>query len=162
MAEKVMFQNGVGKMNKCYSIVEKGILLLLCMIYVFILGINLFCQNIEYSCKKQFLLSNIVLVIIVIGIVILVSFMRVWKKLKEQVFVNYDKIVRIGSILLFVLQLFICYHIFFATGWDSESVTYNTELVSQGNTTDLWNWYYSYYPNNTLITFVYSVIFNIA
>lgn len=62
------------------------------------------------------------------------------------------------TLFLFAFQVTYCYCAWFPTGWDSNAVTHNAALMAQGKYDALSHGYFSRYPNNILLTWLYSLI----
>lgn len=147
-------------MKKIAGVLEKSILALFLLIYISTFLINIIFQKVDFYRKKTFILP-------VIGFAVLVILtgmagMYLYQKKKDKIekyLNNSDRIVFLASIVLLVIQWFICLHIYFMTGWDSGIITANADYVAKGQTSELWNWYYSRCPNNSLLTGIYAVIF---
>ena len=93
-------------------------------LYALIVGIIflliLFGQWCSYRMKKGFLVPNIVILVgfILVGLVIYCWRYKENRKQKEARTWNYDLVVKISLIVLFVIQIFIAYNIVFEPGWD--------------------------------------------
>lgn len=66
----------------------------------------------------------------------------------------------IVSVLLFFIQIIIVWNVIFRTSWDPGAVWYGAHYVSQGNIAGIEEmaYYFSIYPNNLLLVFIYSVL----
>lgn len=145
-------------MKKIADFCEKAILYMYAEIYLLIFFLLIFGQWMNYYRKREFVISNIV---IVVG-TFLVFAGIVWikrKKLLKGKQRNWQRLVKIASVILFLIQIFICINIFFMAGFDSKIITANADHIANGRTTELNNWYYSRWPNNTLLTAIYAGIF---
>lgn len=150
-------------MKKIAGMLEKGIFGIFAVLYVGILLIDLVFQYVDFYRRKEFVIWNIGM----IGILVLGILGFYWFYQKKREFLlhktrNWNRLILIFSVVLFLLQVFICYHIYFMTGWDSGIITANADYVANGQTSELWNWYYSRCPNNSLLTGVYALIFWMA
>lgn len=153
----------VSIVKKLAEVLEKGIFGIFALVYVGILLIDLIFQYVDFYRRKEFRIWNIG--IIVIWMVGIAGFYWLYRKKRAGLFRkdrNWDRLIFIFSFLLFLIQVFICYHIYFMTGWDSGIITANADYVANGQTSELWNWYYSRCPNNSLLTAVYAAIFWVA
>ena len=147
-------------MKKVADFFEKCILVIFILIYASVLLIDILFQNVDYYRKRDFILP-------IVGFALLAALFAIggawiYRRNKEQILKKLeksDKSILIASILLFFLQCFICLHIYFMTGWDSGIITANADYVANGQTSELWNWYYSRCPNNSLLTAIYASIF---
>lgn len=103
-------------------------------LYALIVGIIflliLFGQWCSYRMKKGFLVPNIVILVgfILVGLVIYCWRYKENRKQKEARTWNYDLVVKISLIVLFVIQIFIAYNIVFEPGWDAGGI-YNSAKI---------------------------------
>lgn len=138
--------------------VVKGLTFLISLILVGlwsgIIILNFFFSYTNYSCKKTFILPNILLLIggllfMSLMIVLISKFSSSWKLL------SINKL----SIALFLIQAYGFYNIQFHTNqWDQAMIYWNADLISKGQTDGLANFYFSSFPNNQLIVFIQSLI----
>ncbi len=124
-----------------------------------------FQHQVDYLCKKEFILSNPIILLLIIFVTFLCMFIF---KNKAQYTAVYDpnarfpkSAVRWASFFLFLIQLYICYNIFFETLWDSGQIVDNARMISNSQYENLANNYFSMYPNNVFIVWLYSIIFKI-
>ncbi|WP_160675966.1 glycosyltransferase family 39 protein [Clostridium sp. C8-1-8] len=118
----------------------------------------------NYICKKDFLYSNITLTII--DVLVAIIFYLLIKKIKDKSrFVSkYTfRFILVGSIILFLAQVYISYNIFFITGWDAgEYVIPTARLIAHGQSLDNMNGYYSMFPNNITLVWIFSNILKLS
>ncbi|MGB4590311.1 MAG: hypothetical protein WBI17_13930 [Clostridiaceae bacterium] len=117
---------------------------------------------INYATKKTFLFSNMTLLLLDLLAFFLI--LLAWKKLKprfsERLDHHADKVILIASIILLCLQLYISYHTYFATGWDVGSyVIPAAKLIASGSSLESVNSYFSIYPNNITLVWIFSELF---
>lgn len=147
-------------MKSAIEWIEKGIIIFGILIYGYIMVLNVFMENvIQYSQKSKCLIPNILL--IGIGILFIYISSLIAKKYKDKInriMERGDKMVKILSVILFVVELIISYEILFAAGWDAGEVSWQAGLVAAGES-KLDNSYFSQYTNNLLITFLYSLAY---
>ena len=136
---------------------EKSIIIFGILFYGWVLVLNLFMENtIHYYRKSQCLVPNCLLVgigIFLIGVSIFLA-----KKYPDKINADIykpDELSKVLSVVLFLIQIIISYEIAFASGWDAGEVSWQAGLVAAGES-KLDNSYFSHYPNNVLITFLYS------
>ena len=55
-------------------------------------------------------------------------------------------------------RIYCCYNFYFETGWDVHVIIKNAQLVAEGITEDLSNSYFSSYPNNVFLMWLFSTI----
>ena len=60
---------------------------------------------------------------------------------------------------LFVIQIILFYNIYFLSGWDTLYLTNAAKLITSPDYTGMTSSYLSMYPNNLLLTWLYSVLF---
>ncbi len=150
-------------MKKIVRFIEKMIIVCFILMYVSVLLNNVVFQHLDYYFKREFAFPNIILVLV--AILFYCGTCKWYTKNKhkvETVIDNSDKIVRIGTILLFLFLLFFSANIYFMTGWDSGMLTRNADYVATGQVSEYTNWYYSRCPNNSLLTAIYTIVFWIA
>lgn len=127
------------------------ILIVLCFVDTFV----------KYQTRVENKLLNIVILAIGILLVFLIKQLFIKKNVKI-IFSNqqYKRILLFGTIVLLSLQIFLIYQIYFYAGWDCRIVTIASDAIAKNNlvgTTKLYmDNYYSMYPNNLAITFVFS------
>ena len=120
----------------------------------------LIVQNfVEQFTKRDFSLSNPILFLsglCAIALIALVGILcnRYLKKYTER-WIN-RKSIALCCVLLFVIQTYIAYNIYFFTDWDCAIVTQNAANIANGLPID--SNYYSLYPNNLFITYFYALI----
>jgi hypothetical protein len=117
-----------------------------------------------YKCKKTFEYSNITLIII--DIISLLVFCIFWKTAGRRLLKIIDqyggRFILGGSIILFFGQMYVCYNIYFLTGWDAGSYVIPTaKMIAFGLPLDDVNAYFSTYPNNITLVWIFSVILKI-
>lgn len=149
-------------MKHILNFTYKSIFLLGILCYGWILTIDLFFSHTKYVCQNKHALSNIILLII--GLLLITIIAILIKRLPDQIKTLAEKwnqhIKRI-SILLLIVELIISYCIMFASGWDAGIVLGQADLIASGSTKLNHN-YYSWYPNNLLITFLYSLAYRLT
>ncbi len=137
------------------SLALKGLLL---FAFVFIYGILLLGDTIAYV---HFLIPNCVIFLVILFLFLLVSKFKIKEGHLETVLERHENAcLLVSSILVLVVQFFITYSIIFRTSWDVEAVWYGAHWVALGDATGLQEMseYYSIYPNNLLLVFIFSRI----
>ncbi|MCI8409754.1 MAG: hypothetical protein HFJ09_10895 [Lachnospiraceae bacterium] len=148
-------------MKKIAEWMKKSIFGIGIVFYSWILVLNLFLENITYFCKNKYVIANKLLM--VFGIFLINIFIFLFKKYKRAIrkfLERGDELVPIFSVLLFLVELIISYEILFVSGWDAGEVSWQASLVAAGEKA-LDNSYFSHYPNNLLITFLYSLAYRL-
>ena len=115
-------------------------------------------EKIDYFTKKHFLFSNpilfLCLCIALLGFFILAG--KNVKKISEIVDNKADTFVIIFSLLLFFFLIYICYNIYFHAGWDPQFLFITARSLASGNPIDQSVIsYFSLYPNNTTLLWVF-------
>lgn len=119
---------------------------------------------IDYITKKTFLFSNTTLLlfgVLAFGIIVLV-----WRRIHPQAskfMKRYaTRYILISSMILFCIQIFISYHIHFATGWDvGNAVIPAAKMIASGNSLKDINPYFSIYPNNIALVWIFAELIKI-
>lgn len=122
----------------------------------------LFLGGLDYFCKRGFPYHNGVYLIIgllLTGMLIFVIHFLT----KKDWFTRYaGRIIAAGSLLMGVTVLILSYHYYFRTGWDSSVLVRTANNIAGNDTAPLDNWYYSIYPNNVLLTYLFSLIIRLC
>lgn len=155
--------------KKIYPVFYCFISILFGIMMVGILLINLFIsKKREFPCKKQFLLSNIELLII--GIIVLSLSIFLYNKfIKKYV----EKLTRkqcnillfVYFVITFVMQIYLIQKIFFLSGWDVGQLRVATDQIIKGlklNRGNSYNYYFQEYPNNLFLLFIFVLISNVS
>lgn len=74
--------------------------------------------------------------------------------------ITFHLSIKLASVLLFLLQVYVCYNIYFRTGWDVNVVISNAEIVASGGV-NVDNDYFSRYPNNLMLVAIFSLCFKL-
>ena len=149
-------------MHRITRFFEKSIFGLGVVIFGWIFLLNLFLGGIKYDCKNKCAIPNGLLLVIGFALIGLVIFLGKKYEMKiHKIVEKEERLIRILSVVLLIVEFSISLAISFATGWDAREVSWQADLVSQGDV-NLDNEYFSHYPNNLLITFFYSLVFRFA
>ncbi len=152
-------------MNKLYYIFEKCIFIIAAVLFVWIVFLLVLCENfVEYACKREVIVNNFVIIIAFLAVLSAYYYLRLKiKRNFEFSSLDYNKVVNICTGLFFLVQIYVCYNIFFVTGWDSGAfiVPAAGTLLGNGDTSGLNDAYFSVYPNNLLIVNIYCLILKI-
>lgn len=120
-----------------------------------------FHSSINFTCKRNFDMSNIQIALIYICFVLIfVNIYAISQRKKYKLKVNIgDKQMVILTCLLFVCQVYYSVNIYFKTGWDVNVVWESAQLLaSTGSIVDWYSGYLLQYPNNTLLTVFFAAI----
>lgn len=139
--------------------------------WIFLLVI-FFADGMEYACKRVLNMNNKELLLIafaILGIICLCIYL-LNKFVKERLTniklvgqIRYNHVVNVLSAVLLLLQIFICYNIFFETGWDPGYyiIPAARTLLAEGNVNSMKTGYFNMFPNNLLLVNIYYVILKI-
>ena len=148
--------------------VNKVINATFCVVISLIFFIILFFQWTEYSCKNQYILSNMQILGLLIALFVVCSFIyyaHIKRKgcVQHNKTVDYDKMAFFFAILLFLGQVYVFYNIFFLTGWDAGVLRDSASQLALGNNGTILSaeHYYSTYPNNLFLTYMSALILKI-
>ena len=119
--------------------------------------ILLFFSGIEYGGKRVYA-PNVLLMLAGIALVLSFSF---WKPaipfLARPSFERFLTLA-VCIALSFLIMVFAVSHYFFITNWDVATVFKNSLYIAYGETGSLSNSYFSAYPNNLLIVYLYVLL----
>lgn len=148
--------------SKAIDVMEKMLVVFVSFLFLLIYFLNVVFQDIEYSFKVNFSVKNTILTLLVI--LLLGLFVWLERKFLRKIQFKKDcwKIILVLSVVLCVVQIFICYHIYFLAGWDPGIVAKNADYLASGQSSQLEMWYFSKYPNNCLLTIIYALFFKTA
>ena len=127
-----------------------------------ILVICVLGQDRMYRYRKEFLFDNYICIIlgVVIYALLLGAVYVVVHKGKIQ---KYLPRIMIVISLMFTGVLFVMgYHYCFRTGWDVSQILNTVEGIVYDQPDKVAHWYYSLYPNNILLTAIYTAIYRIG
>lgn len=127
------------------------------LVFLFLYGLLLFGKNVL---TVEFMIPNYILFICAAFLsVVLIKYMRFRHSLtitrqKENLYLSLVSIIILG------IQFFLTYNIIFRTSWDVAAVWYGSHWVSLNDTAGILEMseYYSIYPNNLLLVFIFSRI----
>lgn len=123
-----------------------------------VIGVCLFCNHMDYSYKKEMDYANwqyMALGAVIIGAV----FWGIHLLQKRGMQIRRSKLwMGVLSILFFLGLVFCTYHYYFKTGWDAQMVEGAANMIAKGNYEDVQNLYFSFYPNNVFLVFIFSLI----
>ncbi len=141
------------------SIGERLITSIYIVMMVMILVVCVFLNNIDYARKTESMYPEWALLIIgllMIGIVVLLD-----KWILDKFFVNYnnkEKIFFPISILFLIFQCYCVWCYYFVTDWDVATIISAAEAVARKESLEEFYDYFSIYPNNLFLVWLYSVI----
>lgn len=124
------------------------------LMFILVLFLLLFLSNNEYHLKRDFLISNIFVLIPFLICIFLFNKFHKDPDINANKFKKY--IIIISSITL-ILQIILLTHTFFYTDWDVKVIRgLVNKFVSEGRIKE--DFYLSVYPNNILLTAILSFI----
>lgn len=154
-------RKGIKAMTKLADYIQKSIYIFFIVIICLILLVTIFFQNLNYMCRKEFLFSNIVLLIIALLFLLFVSVLLTIKNYTQtHQMIHPYKAVNIASICLFIFLLYISLNIYFLSGWDVGKIISDAKNIINGERIE-YETYYSQFPNQQLLLFLESVLFKI-
>ena len=112
----------------------------------------------EYTWKREFDLPNILLLPIAL-LFMGVLYLTVCR-LREKLLRCWGK-GGVFTALLFLCEVYWCYNTYFRTGWDAGFSVWPAAVEMSYGVPVTNDWYFSLYPNNILITWLYSIILRI-
>lgn len=132
-------------------------------VLVLIFMILLTAESIMYPMKQAVLLSNKGLLLIgcaILLIVYLIQRKMCWKiRFSKQCGERLFKYKWILFVLLCLLQIYVCYHIYFFTGWDpGYEVLPSAQALAWGMPERADSYYFSMYSNNIMLTLLFSYV----
>ena len=123
-----------------------------------IVGICVFGNGIYYSRKTDTLLPEVMLLIA--GIFSLLVLMRIVRGINQVRKID-DRIIWICSVVFLVFQIYCVWNYYFLTDWDVKTVTNASIAAANGTGMDKFQPYFSRYPNNLFLVWIYGVLIRI-
>lgn len=131
------------------------------------LGLVLFASGkMKYACRKSFDFSN--WIYLMLGVLLFAVAALLYRALERRIadasffhsdFFHSDRPIVLMSVLLFIAQIYVIYNYYFRTGWDAGNIVIPcAEQVAVGGDGSAWNSYFSCYPNNLLLVWIFSVV----
>lgn len=126
------------------------------------LFICLFLSKRFYVCKRKFDYPN--MLNLAIGVSIYIVFILIIYTVNKFNRKNYntDKIMLGMTVVLTGAVFYLGIHYCFSAGWDSGVIMKNASYISSGQRELLSNEYYSWYPNNILLTSIFAILMKIS
>ncbi len=130
-----------------------------CILFVIVSLLLTFGEQ-QYMCKQFFDYSNGVLLLIGGGCCGFATFVlfryktTIWQRLK-QIENKFSYVL----IIYFFIIMYVSYNVKFCPGWDAGVVLGTSKQILNDNLEPFNNYYYSIYPNNLLITCIYTLVF---
>lgn len=154
-------------MHKREKIFHKIIAAIFGIMMFLILTINIVVDHrVDYLCKNDIYFNNFVLLLMGLGLFIVIMFL--YKKIIEKQIGKLNKkqcqyILIIGCFIMLLIQIYVSKRIFFLTGWDAGKLRNISISLSKGiNLNDAGGDYLVLNPNNTFLTFIFTIICKIA
>ena len=145
-------------MIKLKKILYNTINIVTAALFTWIVCLLAIAYYVNFKCKKAFLAGNITLLLIGgIGLVIIIVIAKKIKNQRRQFQDNLCRALPFIAVAFCVLQIWICYNIFFETGWDSGAfvIPASKALLNGENIQSFNEKYFVYYPNNVFLVNIY-------
>lgn len=142
--------------------VSKSIKFIFGVMMLGLVGLCLFGTGVEYVCKVNFALPNMVyalLGIIVLGVVGLAA-QGIGRLLEKSGHAGLIMVVLSG--LFFFGLVWLTYQYYFVTGWDANVVEMSADSIARKDWDALPIYYYYYCPNNVFLTFLFSLVIRLG
>lgn len=125
---------------------------------------NFFYKLSAFIMAQNFLLSVPLCILISLIFISLITMLFIKKtNLFTQFFKKCSmKLIIFATIILLILQIFVSWNSYFLSGWDVRQLINNAFDISNGKVDSLNNSYFSRYPNNLLIEYIFVTIFKFA
>ncbi|NLG04430.1 MAG: hypothetical protein GX567_11480 [Clostridia bacterium] len=162
--ESRMLSDKVKNIRRCLAAVIVSIYSL--VLVLILLDLFLCDKHADYICKREVLISNIgILLIILVTVTIMYVVSTKTKLLKHtrllyrRLSINRDfyKILILSSLLLLLIQIYVAYDILFFAGWDCDmvvSMAFERAFHGTIESSD----YLSLNPNNVALTYALSMV----
>ena len=139
------------------KILKRLIAIFFLIVFASIIINNTFFSNLEYYCKVTTDLSAKAVLMAAVVLIILVSLTHALFR-KTVIHLNHEKLFLIVLFVFFVFQIILLKNTFFLTGWDSDIILTDSYLLRDLKIDQLNQYYYSLYPNNILLTYIFATI----
>lgn len=141
------------------KVIRNIIKYLFLIIFTLVLFIDLFFSMWNYNCKKEFLIPNFIIVLLAIVIIGLGYFLK-YKTKVRNIKIRSNNLILILTLILFVLEVYVANNVYFKTGWDVGFINSAAQAIAMKNNEIVINSssYFSHYPNNIIITLLFSLI----
>lgn len=149
----------IQKQNIKKDLLEKIIGISYILMISIILGVCLFENNIDYAGKIYIICAEPILLfggILFISILVVTLYWMWSHVLKNKNLGN--KALLFFSILLLLFQSYCVWNYFFTTGWDVWTIMAASEAVAHGGSLQDYQEYFSVYPNNLLLVWLYGTL----
>lgn len=145
--------------EKICNIVQTAIIWVFEIAIISILFVLMLFSEYNYSGKKEFITSNFFLLFIIICLMICILMMStlIDRKTKYLSRLGFLKISHV-TFFLFFIQVYCCYNFYFGTGWDVGVIIKNSKFIVEGVPENLNSNYFSFYPNNIFLMWLFSII----
>jgi hypothetical protein len=148
-----------------YQISKKCVAILFLLVWVFI-EVNLLVSEhfIPHLAKQQIDLSNLVLLLL--GLACVALLLGLGHRRREGLLTRVEPVITektmaMLSVSLCLVQMYLCYNIYFLTDWDVSAVLKCSTGLANNDVPSLCSFYYSIYPNNLFLTYLFSVILKV-
>ncbi len=152
-----------GKLSKTANWLSGAVKYIYGAVMLAIVGVCLFCYGADYARRrKEWMYPTWVYMLLGVGAIAL---LYVCVCLAAPVLrrIRHRKAVMLMiSAVLFAGILYLAFHYYFVTGWDVSAVMGTAIAIATGNEEGLGHFYMSLYPNNILISYLFSVAIRIG
>lgn len=138
--------------------ISKAIKFIFGVMMLLVVGLCFFGTGTEYIGKVDFALPNIVYALLggIIFLLVGLAAQGLGKCLEKSK--HAGLIMTLLSVLFFFGLVALTYHYYFKTGWDAHVVELTASTIAGKDWDALSRDYFSYYPNNIFLTFLFSVV----
>lgn len=141
------------------KLVRRAVALLMCLMLLAILALVLLAfENTAFICKKEYLLTQPVMLAVGLGVLVMLSALLLW--IKERKRCTPQWMVLLPWLALLPVQLVLCFYAYFITGWDVRGIV-ETAYALAGGEADMHIGYLSQYPNNISLVLVFAVLIRV-
>lgn len=127
------------------------------ILFIIIVSVCIFGSGIYYSRKREVTFPEIVLLIM--GLFFMITLAMLIKHIKISN--NQQKgevIIWVISISLMFFQIYCVWNYYFLTDWDVAIIFKASEIAAKGSGLEEFQYYFSRYPNNLLLVYIYGVL----
>ena len=114
--------------------------------------------HVPYYCKQEFLLPDLVLLLLMFALL----FIGYYSTKKIQLAPSFRHKMLLISGIFFILQFYVFSSTCFWTEtWDAHIISLDAQLIARNSFDQLDHTYFSWYPNNQLLVFIFSLFFRV-
>lgn len=143
--------------NKIINISIKYLALI--MMTSILMLVFFFQKEVKFVCKQNFILDNFSYLFIGIILFSLFYFLSIFISNKTK---KYRLLILISLILLFLFLVFFSFSVYFISGWDVGVLRNKVYALIYHSNDDSYFTYFSMYPNNLLLLYIFKIIILIS